>query len=149
MTSMLSRLLKLANSLDTKGLHTEAEAVDAIVAYAGEEHGGKPQKVVDIAKSIREENPDMSDSEAYQIAWSQYKESKASGNFARFAKEPDKPEKVTEIADAIRRDNPDFSDEKAYRMAWETYCSYVNPGYDGCTSKGKSKRKSPKSEYGD
>lgn len=66
-----------------------------------------------------------------------------------FAKEPDKPEKVTEIADAIRRDNPDFSDEKAYRMAWETYCSYVNPGYEGCTSKGKSKRKSPKSEYGD
>jgi len=66
-----------------------------------------------------------------------------------FAKEPNKPEKVTEIADAIRRDNPDTSDEKAYRMAWETYCSYVNPGYEGCTSKGKSKRKSPKSEYGE
>lgn len=58
-------------------------------------------------------------------------------------KEPDIPAKVTEIADAIRRDQ-DASDEVAYRMAWETYCSYVNPGYEGCTSKGKSKRKSPK-----
>lgn len=62
------------------------------------------------------------------------------------AKEPDKPKKITEIADAIRRDSPDVSDEQAYRMAWETYCSYVNPSYEGCTSKGKSKRKSPKSE---
>jgi len=56
----------------------------------------------------------------------------------------DKPAKVIEIADAIRRDDPKVSDEKAYRMAWETYCSYVNPGYSGCTPKGKSKRKSPK-----
>jgi hypothetical protein len=63
------------------------------------------------------------------------------------SKEPDVPKKVVEIADAIRRDNPDTSDEKAYRMAWETYCSYVNPGYEGCTSKGKSDRESPKSEY--
>ena len=58
-------------------------------------------------------------------------------------KEPDIPAKVTEIADAIRRDQ-DADDEASYRMAWETYCSYVNPGYEGCTSKGKSKRKSPK-----
>lgn len=56
-----------------------------------------------------------------------------------------KPDKVVEIADAIRRDQ-DVSDDVAYRMAWETYCSYVNPSYDGCTGKGKSKRKSPKSE---
>lgn len=60
-------------------------------------------------------------------------------------KEPKKPKKVKEIADAIRRDNKDVSDGVAYAQAWETYCSYVNPGYDGCTSKGKSKRKSPKS----
>lgn len=64
-------------------------------------------------------------------------------------KEPDIPDKVVEIADAIRRDNPDFSDEKAYRMAWETYVSYVNPSYEGGTSKGRSKRKSPKSDYSD
>mgnify|MGYP001554514607 CR=1 FL=1 len=57
-----------------------------------------------------------------------------------------KPKKVVEIADAIRRDNKKISDEAAYRMAWETYCSYTNPSHDGCTSKGKSKRKSPKSE---
>lgn len=63
------------------------------------------------------------------------------------AKEPDKPKKVTEIADAVRRDSPDMDDEQAYRIAWETYCSYVNPSYEGCTSKGKSKRKSPKSDY--
>lgn len=66
--------------------------------------------------------------------------------FRVVAEEPDKPKKVIEIADAIRRDSPDVSDEQAYRMAWETYCSYVNPSYEGCTSKGKSKRKSPKSE---
>lgn len=60
------------------------------------------------------------------------------------SKVAEKPKKVTEIADAIRRDNPGTSDEAAYRQAWETYCSYVNPGYDGCTSKGKSKRESPK-----
>ena len=60
-------------------------------------------------------------------------------------KEPKKPKKVKEIADAIRRDNKDVSDAAAYMMAWESYCSYINPGYDGCTSKGKSKRKSPKS----
>lgn len=60
-------------------------------------------------------------------------------------KEPKKPKKVKEIADAIRRDNKDVSDAAAYKMAWESYCSYINPGYDGCTSKGKSKRKSPKS----
>ncbi len=59
------------------------------------------------------------------------------------------PAKVTEIADAIRRDNPSFSDEKAFRMAWETFCSYVEPGYEGCTSKGKSHRESPKSDYSD
>lgn len=64
-------------------------------------------------------------------------------------KEPDIPEKVIEIADAIRRDNSDISDEVAYRMAWETYVSYINPSYEGGTSKGRSKRKSPKSEYAD
>jgi hypothetical protein len=57
-----------------------------------------------------------------------------------------KPKKVTEIADAIRRDSPDTPDGVAYAQAWETYCSYVNPSYEGCTSKGKSKRKSPKSD---
>lgn len=62
-------------------------------------------------------------------------------------KEPKKPKKVTEIADAIRRDNSSLSDAKSYALAWETYCSYVNPRYKGCTEKGKSKRKSPKSEY--
>jgi hypothetical protein len=62
-------------------------------------------------------------------------------------KEPDVPKKVVEIADAIRRDNPDTSDEVSYRMAWETYVSYVNPSYEGGTSKGKSHRESPKSEY--
>lgn len=61
----------------------------------------------------------------------------------------EKPEKVTEIADAIQRDNPDISEAVAHKMAWETYCSYVNPSYDGCTSKGKSHRKSPKSDYED
>lgn len=61
--------------------------------------------------------------------------------------EPNIPDKVVEIADAIRRDNPDTSDGVAYAQAWETYCSYVNPDYEGCTSKGKSKRKSPKSDY--
>lgn len=55
-----------------------------------------------------------------------------------------KPAKVVEIADAIRRDNPGISDEAAYRMAWETLCSYVDPSYEGCTEKGKSKRESPK-----
>jgi hypothetical protein len=55
-----------------------------------------------------------------------------------------KPAKVVEIADAIRRDNPEISDAKSYAMAWETFCSYVNPGYEGCTSKGKSHRESPK-----
>lgn len=62
-------------------------------------------------------------------------------------KKSKKPKKVTEIADAIKRDNKGVTEEVAQRQAWETYCSYVNPGYDGCTSKGKSKRKSPKSEY--
>lgn len=59
-----------------------------------------------------------------------------------------KPKKVTEIADSIQRDNPEISESVAHRMAWETYCSYVNPSYEGCTSKGKSHRESPKSEYG-
>lgn len=62
-------------------------------------------------------------------------------------KEPDVPKKVVEIADAIRRDNPETSDEVAYRMAWETFVSYVDPSYEGGTSKGRSKRESPKSEY--
>lgn len=62
-------------------------------------------------------------------------------------KEPDVPKKVVEIADAIRRDNPDTSDAKSYAMAWETFCSYVDPSYEGCTLKGKSKRESPKSDY--
>jgi hypothetical protein len=52
---------------------------------------------------------------------------------------------VTEIADAIQRDHSDIDEVAAYKMAWESYCSYVNPSYDGCTAKGKSKRKSPKS----
>ena len=60
-------------------------------------------------------------------------------------KEPKIPKKVTEIADAIRRDNKDISDAAAYKMSWESYCSYINPKYEGCTEKGKSKRKSPKS----
>jgi len=55
-----------------------------------------------------------------------------------------KPAKVVEIADAIRRDTPGTTDEAAYRMAWETYCSYTNPGHEGCTEKGKSHRESPK-----
>ena len=70
-------------------------------------------------------------------------------SLAKLAKEDSKPKKVTEIADAIRRENKDISDGQSYAMAWETYCSYVNPGYDGCTSKGKSKRKSPKKDYQD
>lgn len=54
------------------------------------------------------------------------------------------PEKVKEMARAMEKDQG-YSPEKAYRIAWETYCSYVNPDYEGCTSKGKSMRKSPKS----
>lgn len=60
--------------------------------------------------------------------------------------ESKKPKKVKEIADAIRRDNKGTSDSTAYRQAWETYCSYVNKNYKGCTSRGKSKRKSPKKD---
>jgi gas vesicle protein len=56
------------------------------------------------------------------------------------------PKKVKEIARAIERDI-DASPEKAYRIGWEQYCSYINPDYQGCTSKGKSKRKSPKKDY--
>ena len=70
-------------------------------------------------------------------------------SLAKLAKEDSKPKKVTEIADAIRRDNPDTPDGVAYAQAWESYCSYINPDYDGCTSKGKSKRKSPKKDYQD
>lgn len=55
------------------------------------------------------------------------------------------PAKVKEMARAME-DEQDYSPEKAYRIAWETYCSFINPDYEGCTSKGKSKRKSPKSE---
>jgi len=55
------------------------------------------------------------------------------------------PEKVKEMARAMEKDQG-YNPEKAYRIAWETYCSYINPGYEGCTSKGKSKRESPKSE---
>jgi hypothetical protein len=62
-------------------------------------------------------------------------------------KKSSKPKKVSEIAQAIERDNPDISPEQAYKMSWETLCSYVDPSYKGCTSKGKSKRKSPKSSY--
>ena len=54
------------------------------------------------------------------------------------------PAKVKEMARAME-DEQGYSPEKAYKIAWETYCSYVNPDYEGCTSKGKSKRKSPKS----
>lgn len=54
------------------------------------------------------------------------------------------PAKVKEMARAME-DEQGFSPEKSYRIAWETYCSYVNPDYDGCTKKGKSMRKSPKS----
>lgn len=70
----------------------------------------------------------------------------STSKIAKKRKEPKKPKKVTEIADAIRRDNSKISDEAAYRMAWESYCSYINPKYEGCTSKGKSKRKSPKKD---
>jgi hypothetical protein len=63
---------------------------------------------------------------------------------AKKKKKSSKPKKVTEIADAIQRDRG-VDEVAAHKMAWETYCSYVNPSYDGCTSKGKSKRKSPKS----
>jgi hypothetical protein len=68
-------------------------------------------------------------------------------SFLRVAKKKktSKPQKVTDIADAIQRDHPSTDEVAAHKMAWETYCSYVNPSYDGCTSKGKSKRKSPKS----
>jgi hypothetical protein len=55
-----------------------------------------------------------------------------------------KPAKVVEIADALRGDHPDMDDKTAYKIAYESYCSYVNPGYEGCTEKGKSHRKSPK-----
>lgn len=61
------------------------------------------------------------------------------------SKKPKIPKKVKEIAKAIEKDKK--SPEVAHKMAWETYCSYVNPKYEGCTEKGKSKRKSPKSEY--
>lgn len=64
----------------------------------------------------------------------------------QIAKHKGVPKKVDEIAHAIERDQNE-SPEVAHRIAWESYCSYVNPSYDGCTSKGKSKRKSPESEY--
>lgn len=143
---ILPKLVRLANKLDEKGFSKEADVLDALVKIAGEEHGGKPDKVVEIAKAVHRENPDMSDEDAYKIAWSQYKEGKSNQKVTH-AKENGKPDKVVEIADAIRRDNPDTSDAVAYAQAWETYCSYVNPSYEGCTSKGKSKRKSPKSDY--
>ena len=50
----------------------------------------------------------------------------------KVAQEGGKPAKVIEIADAIRRDDPSISDESAYRMAWTTYCTDINPGYEGC-----------------
>lgn len=64
------------------------------------------------------------------------------------AKHKGVPSKVDEIAHAIERDTS-TSPEVAHRMAWESYCSYINPDYEGCTPKGKSERKSPKSEYGE
>ena len=65
----------------------------------------------------------------------------------KIAQESKKPKKVIDIADALRRDDPKMSDEVAYRIAWEQYCSKINPSYEGCGPKGKSMRKSPKSEY--
>lgn len=38
------------------------------------EEDGKPDKVEEIADSIREENPTYSDEKAYRIAWETYKD---------------------------------------------------------------------------
>lgn len=165
----IAKLLELASALDDAGLHVEADCVDDLVRYA---FRGQYAKNIMNRVPLSEWSKDdlhaaMQNAHNDVQLWSRYFGGLVSaetvrdkldevmpraGLFAsmeREAKEPDKPEKVTEIADAIRRDNPDFSDEKSFRMAWETYCSYVNPGYEGCTSKGKSKRKSPKSDYSD
>ena len=39
---------------------------------ATDDHGGKPDKVVEIADAIRRDNPDTSDESAYRMAWETY-----------------------------------------------------------------------------
>ncbi|RLI99748.1 MAG: hypothetical protein DRP08_06925, partial [Candidatus Aenigmatarchaeota archaeon] len=94
------------------------------------------REIVDIANQLDEIGLSKEADELDQLLREAAKKKKK--------KEPNIPEKVKEIADAIKRDHPKISDEVKMRMAWETYCSYVNPGYEGCTEKGKSMRKSPK-----
>lgn len=89
----------------------------------------------DILKALRESKEASTLLTIRTARYSLWKASKLAQ-----AKHKGVPTKVDEIAHAIERDT-DTTPEAAHRIAWSTYCSFVNPEYEGCTEQGKSRSK--------